>query len=108
MFVLRFVTGQMTKQIKAMPIDAPQVAAAHGDAVAIEEFKNLDRDLAAVVDAVAELRGGERTSRGKTGNDINHLGDGAAQEEMVVRHFIDLAHAAEKLEKPAHIRFWKS
>jgi hypothetical protein len=38
---------------------AAQVAAAHGDAVAVEELQDQDCDLAAVVELVAELRGGE-------------------------------------------------
>src|SRR5205823_305786 len=38
---------------------APEIAAAHRDAVAVEEFQDQDRDLAAVVELVAELRGGE-------------------------------------------------
>ena len=42
-----------------MLVDAAQIAAPQGDAVAIEEFEDLDRDLAAVVEPVAELRGGE-------------------------------------------------
>ena len=42
-----------------MPVDAAQVAAPQRDAVAIEEFQDLDRDLAAVVEPVAKLRGGE-------------------------------------------------
>ncbi len=42
-----------TKQIDPLRIDAPQVAPARSDAVAIEEFQDLDRDLAAVVEAVA-------------------------------------------------------
>ena len=38
-----------------MLVDAAQIAAAQGDAVAVEEFQNLDRDLAAILDLVAEL-----------------------------------------------------
>src|SRR5436305_481766 len=36
-----------------------KIAAAHGDAVAVEELQDQDRHLAAVVEPVAELRGGE-------------------------------------------------
>src|SRR5215472_11397707 len=44
------------EQIEPMLVHAAQIAAAQRDAVAIEEFQDLDRDLAAVVDLVAELR----------------------------------------------------
>ena len=42
-----------------MRVDAAQIAAAQGHAVTVEEFEDLDRDLAAVVDSVAKLRRGE-------------------------------------------------
>ncbi|MCK9908856.1 hypothetical protein MXD81_06935 [Microbacteriaceae bacterium K1510] len=90
-----------------MLVDAAQIAAAQGDAMAIEEFEDLDRDLSAIVDAVAKLRCGELPARCRSGaidNDLHHLGDGRAQEEMIVRHFIDLAHAADELQEAAHIR----
>src|SRR5260370_22937182 len=38
---------------------AAEIAAAHRDAVAVEELQDQDRDLAAVVELVAGLRGGE-------------------------------------------------
>ena len=47
------------EQVEPMLVDAAQIAAAQGDAVAIEEFEDLDRDLAAVVEAVAKLRRSE-------------------------------------------------
>src|SRR6185312_14836544 len=47
------------KQIEPMPVDAPQVAAAQRDAVPVEEFEDLDCDLAAIVEPVAQLRGAE-------------------------------------------------
>src|SRR5438045_9459392 len=89
-----------------MPVDPPQVAAAQRHAVAIEEFQNLDRDLAAVVDAIAELRRRELAVFGRSSkidDDVDHLGDGAAQEEMIVRHLIDPAKAAQELEQPANV-----
>ena len=42
-----------------MRVEAAEVAAPHRQAVTIEEFEDLDRHLAAVLDAVAELRRGE-------------------------------------------------
>ena len=65
-----------------MPIHASQVAAAQRDAVTIEEFENLDRDLAAVVKPIAELRGRELSlfrGGGYIGRDSHHLGDGRAR-----------------------------
>ena len=85
-----------------MLVDAAQIAAAQGDAVAVEEFENLDRDLATVVDPVAELRRGElavRRSGAEIDNDADHLGHGLAQKEMIVSDLVSLAHAAEKLEQ---------
>ena len=46
-----------TKQIDPLRVDAPQVAAARGDAVAVEELQDLDRDLPPILELVAELRG---------------------------------------------------
>src|SRR6202023_645365 len=85
-----------------MLVDAAQIAAAQGDAMAVEEFQNLDRDLAAVVDPVAELRRGElavRRRRAEIADDADHLGHGLAQEEMIVLDLVGLAHAAKKLEQ---------
>ena len=76
------------------------------DAVAVEEFEDLDRDLAAVVEPVAELRRGElavRRRAPRVDGDLHHLGHGAAQEEMIVRDLVDLAHAAEQLQQPPHV-----
>src|SRR5215468_3987281 len=41
----------------------------------------------------------------RLGRDANDLGDGAAQEEVVGRDLVDLAHAAEQLEQPSHLTF---
>src|ERR1700694_710043 len=70
--------------------------------MAVEEFQNLDRDLAAVVDPVAELRRGElavRESGDELDDDADHIGHGLAQEEMIMRDLVGLAHAAKKLEQ---------
>jgi hypothetical protein len=88
------------KKIQPMRIDATQITAAQGDPVAIEEFEDLDRNLAPVLHLVAKLRGRELPVRrlpAKDLNDADHLGDGIAQEEMVVGDFVELAEATEKL-----------
>jgi hypothetical protein len=49
--------------------------------VAVEEFQNLDRDLAAVVDTVAELCRGElgiRRGGAELDDNADHLGHGLA------------------------------
>ncbi len=71
-----------------MHIDATLFATAQGDAVAVEEFQNFDRDFAAILDLVAKLRRDELAVgcvRGQVAYDPDHLGRGAAQEEMIVR-----------------------
>ncbi len=58
--------GRTAKQVEPMFVDAAQVARRNVNAVAIEEFENLDGDLAAVVEPVAKLRGAElRIRRGR-------------------------------------------
>ena len=72
--------GRWAEQVEPPPVDASQVAAADGDAVAIEEFENLDSDLSAIVEPVAELRGVEAggIEPGKLLRDADHLGKRAA------------------------------
>ena len=48
-----------------MRVDPSQVAAAQGHAVPVEELQDLDRDLAAVLDPVAEGGGGEDPAFGR-------------------------------------------
>ena len=38
-------------------------------------------------------------------HDLDHLGDRAAQEEMIVRDLVDLSHAAEQLQQPPDLGF---
>ncbi|HXW48969.1 MAG TPA: hypothetical protein VEK31_05965 [Xanthobacteraceae bacterium] len=45
-----------TEQIKPVLVNATQIATPQRHAVAVEEFENLDRHLAAVIDTIAELR----------------------------------------------------
>ena len=68
--------------------------------MAIEEFENLDRNLAAVVEPIAELGGGEPVRRfgREIGGDVRHFGDCAAKKEMIVRHLVDLPDAAAEFE----------
>ena len=74
-----------------MLVDATQIAAAQGDAVPIEEFQDLDRDLASVVDRsrnCAAVNWPFGAFAAMSMHDLDHLGDGAAQEEMVLRDFV--------------------
>jgi hypothetical protein len=89
-------------------VHAPQIAAPYRDPVAIEEFKNLDGDLAAIVELIAEIGGGELAVRRfgrKRRPNLHHVRHCRAKKEMIVRHLIDLAETAEQLENPAHLRF---
>ena len=91
-----------------MFVDAPQIAAPHRDAVPVEKLEDLDRDLAAVIHLIPEQRGVELSIRrfaGQLRRDLHHLGDGVAQEEVIMRHFIDTAHAAEQLQQPPDLAF---
>ena len=97
-----------SKQVQTMLVDAAQIVPVQGDAVPVEEIENLDRDLAAVVDAVAKLRGGEDSifsvSR-DIGYDGHHFVDRPAQEKMIVRHFIRPSQTPGQFEKPADVAF---
>ena len=53
-----------SKQVQVISIQAPQIVPVHGDAAAIEEFQNLDCDLAAVRQSITELSSCERASLG--------------------------------------------
>jgi hypothetical protein len=88
-------------------VDAAKVTTPQRHAMAIEEFKNLDRHLAAVVEPIAELGGGEAIRRfgREVGGDVRHFGDCAAKKEMIARHFVDLADAAGEFEQMADLRF---
>src|SRR5690606_17933428 len=90
------------EQVDAMRVYAPQIAAPQGHAEAIEEVEDLDRHLAAVVDAVAEGRRGEPAAlplRRDIGDDARHLARHLAREEMVM---CDLVGAAELLRQFQH------
>src|SRR5579862_9118757 len=91
-----------------MLIDAAQVATAQRHAVAVEKLQNLDRDLAAVVDAVTELRGGKLTTLRmgtKIDDDFYHFRNGRTHEEVIVRHFVRFTHPPEQLEQAADVGF---
>ena len=47
----------VAEQIETMRIQPAQVALADRQALAVEEFEDLDGDLAAVVQTVAQIRG---------------------------------------------------
>ena len=89
-----------------MFIDATQITAAQRNAVAVEEFQNLDCDLASIVEPIAELRGGElavRRPRREIDGDVHHFPDDAAQEKVIMRDLVDFAQAAEQLERLPHL-----
>ena len=52
------------EQIEPVFVHAAQIASPQRHAMAIEEFKNLDGDFAAVVEPIAEFGGGELPVRG--------------------------------------------
>ena len=89
-----------------MPVQPALIAAPQCHAMAVEELKDLDRDLASIVETVAQLCGDELAVLGMrrdVGYDLNHFSDGAAQEKVIRRDLVNLAHAAEQLEQPAHL-----
>ena len=70
-----------------MRIDAAQIAAAQRPAVAVEEFENLDGDLAAVFDPVAKLRGGKPPifpAARDIADDLDHFRGDRARKEMII------------------------
>ena len=101
----RAAVGVAREEVEPPRVDAAQVAAAQGDAVAVEELEDLDRHLAAVVEPVAELRGAEagRCSASSSAAIADHLADGVAQEEVVVGDLVHAAHAGEELAEAADL-----
>ena len=63
---VRIVTGfaANAKQVQAGRVDPAPIAPAQGHAAAIEELEDLDRDLAPVGQAIAELGGGKAACLG--------------------------------------------
>ena len=91
-----------------MWVDATQVVPVQGDAMAIKELQNLDRNLASVLDSIAKLRRRKRVvpvMPREIGNDIGHFTNGGTQEKMIVRHFIGSAQTARQLENSADVAF---
>nr|WP_221938301.1 hypothetical protein [Mycobacterium sp. KBS0706] len=89
-----------------MPVQSAQVAPPQRHAVAVEELQDLNRDLAAAVHLITELRRGEAGLMGLAQllQDADDLGRGRAQEEMVMRHLVDPAHPPGALQQPADLR----
>ena len=82
------------EQVEPMLVDAAKIAPPKCDAMTVEEFEHLNRDLAAIVKPVAKLRRSELSVRSlgsEIGGNLHHLRNGAAQKEMIVSDFIDLA-----------------
>src|SRR6202034_4208236 len=72
----RWLVVRSAKQIAPVFVDAAKISAPQRHAMAIEEFQDLDRNLAAVVELVAELGGTELAVRclcRKIGGDVGHL-----------------------------------
>ena len=62
------------------------------------KIQDLDGDLAAVVEPIAEFGSGELSVRGvyrEIGGYSNHFRDGAAQEEVIMGDLDDLPETAE-------------
>src|SRR5262245_29939758 len=82
------------KELDARGVDAPHVLAADCKPVPIEELEDLDGDLAAIVQAIAELRRGEsavRSARGDIDGDLGHLLHHWAQEEVILGNLLCIA-----------------
>ena len=79
-----------------------KIAMANSDPMPTEKLENLYRNLAAVVEVVAQLRHREVAIGygGHGHHDLDNFSDGSAQEEMIVSDLIDLAHTADELENP--------
>lgn len=92
------------------PIVAQQVrvAQAAGQADAVEVFQDVDGQLAAGADAVAERGGRYRAIGrfpGKVADDIGQGGDGRPVEIMIVGDAVDPSHARRLHHQLAHRRF---
>ena len=84
-----------------MRIDAAQIATAQCRAVTVEEFENLDGDLATVFDPIAKLRSGKPPvfcAARDVAYDPDHLRRDPARKEMVMRDLIGGAHARDPLK----------
>src|SRR5262245_23893081 len=76
--------------------------------MAIEEFQDLDRDLAAVVHLVTEQRGRKLAlfpGRGQARGYLHHFRDGISEKEVVVCDLVDLPHARQSLRQASNFRF---
>src|SRR3569623_1491960 len=74
----------------------------------VEEFENLYRNLAAIVEAIAYLcrrKIAVRRFGGYRCHDLHNLCNGIAQEEMIVDNLVDLSYAPDQLENPFYFRF---
>jgi hypothetical protein len=108
--LLRFdcFVGRAAKQVNSMFVDAAEIAVPECDAMTVQEFKNLDRDFAAIVEPVAKLRRAELHARlpfDNVNDDCHDLGHGLAQEKVIMRYFVKPSHAAEQLHEPPHLAF---
>src|SRR5262245_14491710 len=89
------------EQIEPMLVHAAQIATAERHAMAVEEFKDLDRDLATIVETVTKKRCGELAVRAlgrDVASNVHHLTDRAAQEEVIEGNLVHLSHPAEQFQ----------
>src|SRR6516225_929982 len=96
------------EQVETRFVDAPQIAPPQRYAMAVKEFENLDCNLAAVLESVPKLRGGKLSIWQlccEINGNIHHFGHRAPKKEMIVRHLVNLAEAAEQLEQPTDVVF---
>src|SRR5581483_4082238 len=105
---VRLLVRLKAKQIETVLVHTAKVAAPQRYAVAVEEFEDLDRDLAAIIETVAEQRGGELAVCAlgcDLAGDLHHLADRGAQKEVIVRDLVDVSHAAKELHQPPQLAF---
>src|SRR5262245_30753061 len=72
----------------------------------IEKLEDLDSDLAAIIQSVAQLCGTEfpiRGLSGEFGKQMRNLRHCVTQKEMIWRYFIEPAHAGELLAQEPHL-----
>ena len=79
------------EQVEPIRADLPQIAAANGDAMPVEELQHLDRDLAAAVDLVAEGGGAKAAvgiGRGQLAGDGQGKGGGRPNANKRSPHIV--------------------
>jgi hypothetical protein len=79
-------------------VEASEVSSSHRNTMSVEKLKELDRNLAAVVEPIAETNDRDHAI-GTCGDDVHHdidqLGHGFTREEVILRNLVELAHPSE-------------